>query len=401
MKKLYFFLFPLLSFTFTQAQTFDFNGINYNITDTTNFCVAVGDNFFYSQTSVTIPNTVVYNSQNYTVTSISDNAFNSSNNLTSVTIPNSVISIGNGAFAECHILTSVTIPNSVTSIGNNAFYLCSSLTSVSIPNSVTSIGSDAFVACSSLTTVSIPNSVTSIGSNAFRGCNSLMSVTIPNSVTSIVDGVFYECRGLTSINIPNSVTTIGNNAFGGCIGLTSINIPNSVTSIGIEAFVSCTGLTTITLPNSLTSIGSVAFAYCTGLTTVNCYVTTPLVISSGVFANVNQAVCALNVPIGSEALYEAAAVWTDFNPINGNLLGTNSFDLKNNSSVYPNPASEIVTIELSNTIQLQKVNFYNALGQMVKTTNTATTTISDLAQGDYFVEIITDKGKTTKKIIKD
>jgi hypothetical protein len=38
---------------------------------------------------------------------------------------------------------------------------------------------------------------------------------------------------------------------------------------------------------------------------------------------------------------------------------------------------------------------------MVKTTNTATSTISDLAKGDYFVEIVTDKGKTTKKIIKN
>ena len=43
------------------------------------------------------------------------------NNLTSVTIPNSVICIGSGAFSGCQSLTSVTIPNSVTSIGLNAF----------------------------------------------------------------------------------------------------------------------------------------------------------------------------------------------------------------------------------------------------------------------------------------
>ena len=217
-------------------------------------------------------------------------------------------------------------------------------------------------------------------------------------MTSIADGVFYECRGITSINIPNSVTTIGDNAFGGCIGLTSINIPNSVTSIGIEAFVSCTGLTTVTIPNSLTSIGSVAFAYCTGLTTVNCYITTPLVINSGVFANVNQAACTLNVPIGSEAAYDAAPVWTNFNPINGNLLSNDSF-VKNNFSMYPNPSNGVVNISLENNLQLEKVNFYNQLGQLVKTATTPVITTSDLAKGSYYVEVITNNGKAIKQLL--
>ncbi|GAD78209.1 leucine-rich repeat domain-containing protein, partial [Vibrio azureus] len=43
------------------------------------------------------------------------------NNLTSVTIPDSVTTIGYGAFAENN-LTSVTIPDSVTTIGEWAFY---------------------------------------------------------------------------------------------------------------------------------------------------------------------------------------------------------------------------------------------------------------------------------------
>ena len=36
---------------------------------------------------------------------------------------------------------------SVTSIGSNAFYECTGLTSITIPNSVTSIGDDAFYDC--------------------------------------------------------------------------------------------------------------------------------------------------------------------------------------------------------------------------------------------------------------
>ena len=44
-------------------------------------------------------------------TAISDYAFQSCENLTSVTIPNSVTSIGECAFSDCSSLTSVTFDN--------------------------------------------------------------------------------------------------------------------------------------------------------------------------------------------------------------------------------------------------------------------------------------------------
>ena len=134
------------------------------------------------------------------------------------------------------------IPTSVTSLGYYAFYGCTGLTSVTIPNSVISLSS-AFSGCTGLTSVTIPNSVTSIGYDAFRGCTGLTSVTIPNSVTSL-SGAFSGCTGLTSVTIPNSVTSIGYDAFRGCTGLTSVTIPNSVTSLS-SAFSGCTGLTSV------------------------------------------------------------------------------------------------------------------------------------------------------------
>jgi TolB-like protein len=155
------------------------------------------------------------------VTSIGKQAF-SVNQLTSVTIPNSVTSIGDSAFYD-NELTSVTIPNSVTYIGYSAFSR-NQLTSVTIPNSVTSIGQSAF-SDNRLTSVTIPNSVTSIGQGAFSG-NRLTSVTIPNSVTSIGQGAFSENR-LTSVTIPNSVTSIGQQAFFNT-PLTSVTLPANV-----------------------------------------------------------------------------------------------------------------------------------------------------------------------------
>ena len=64
-----------------------------------------------------------------------------------------VTTIGNSAFSSCDNLTSVTIPDSVTTIGNSAFYWCTNLASVTIGDSVTTIGNSAFLWCSNLTSI--------------------------------------------------------------------------------------------------------------------------------------------------------------------------------------------------------------------------------------------------------
>ncbi len=255
----------LLSMTNMVAFADEVNGINYSFSGTE--ATVISGSSKYSG-NVVIPESVTYNGNTYSVTSIGERAFYGCSDLTSITIPNSVTSIGGYAFRDCSGLTSITIPNSVTSIGNSAFYGCRGLTSITIPNSVTSIGNSAFDGCSSLTSVTIPNSVTSIESSAFYNCSGLTSVSIPNSVTSIGKFAFDGCRGLTSVTIPNSVTSIGDWAFSGCSGLTNVTIPNSVTSIGREAFYGCSGLTSVTIPNSMTDIGWGAFSGCSGLTSV-------------------------------------------------------------------------------------------------------------------------------------
>ena len=267
------------------------------------------------------------------VISIGYGAFESCSGLTSIEIPNSVTSIGSSAFSDCTGLTSITIPNSVTSIGDIAFSSCSGLTSIEIPNSVISIGYGAFRGCSSLTSVTIPNSVTSIGNNAFAGCSGLTSVMIPNSITSIGSWAFHGCSSLTSIEIPNSVTSIGDYAFYGCTGLTSpiynthvfaylptsysgaYIIPNGIQSIAYDAFSDCSGLTSITIPNSVTSIGDIAFYGCSNLTSIMNYATTPQIINSAAFYNVDKFACSLHVPAESIELYKAVDVWKDFQEI--------------------------------------------------------------------------------------
>ena len=131
---------------------------------------------------------------------IENRAFEGCNKITSIDIPNSVVSIGAYAFSCCHGLTSVTLPESITTIGNSAFEQCSQLQSINIPNTIESINAKTFENCTKLSHISIPESVVSIGDSAFFKCNKLEKLHIPNSVEQIGVGAL-DC-GVVELTIP-------------------------------------------------------------------------------------------------------------------------------------------------------------------------------------------------------
>lgn len=87
----------------------------------------------------------------------------------------------------------------VTSIGGRAFDSSTALTTVHIPDSVVSLGNSAFYCCRSLTEVTFGEGLTTLGEWAFGGCQSLASMYIPASVTRIGDYAFCYCTKLTEL----------------------------------------------------------------------------------------------------------------------------------------------------------------------------------------------------------
>jgi len=162
-----------------------------------------------------------------------------------VIIDQGVKNIGAFAFNDCYELTSLTIPNSVLAIEYAAFFGCS-LTSVFIPSSVISIESFAFIG-NHLTDFDVD--VKNIHYSSFNGVlyNKLQDtlicypggkteiVTFPNTATTITSAAFYGCQNITSIEIPNSIVKIEDYALSSC-PLTSLIIGNSDITIGELAF---------------------------------------------------------------------------------------------------------------------------------------------------------------------
>ncbi len=240
-------------------------------------------------------------------------AFSGCANLTSIAIPEGVISIGDGAFYNCSALKSVTIPNSLIDFGTNAvFNGCNaleyntysnakylgnstnkyvvlmkatdtSITSCTIHPATKIIGYQAFYNCTKLNgNLTIPDGLKQIGGYAFYGCTALVNVTIPASVNQIGNYSFEKCTALTGIYITDIVAwsritfvdfyanplRIAHNLYLNGKLLTDLVIPDSVTSIGNYAFLECTSLTSVTIPDSVTSIGQQAFQSCGEITSL-------------------------------------------------------------------------------------------------------------------------------------
>ncbi len=210
-----------------------------------NSVTSIGERAFYrcnGLTSVTVGNSV---------TSIGSEAFFGCYGLTSVTW-NAKKCEGWRAISDTPFygdnITSITFGSEVESIPDYLCYEISKLTSITIPDNVITIGGSAFYNTEWYNNQS--DGVIYINKVLYTYKGTMpasTTITVEEGTISISSNAFSNCTGLTSITIPNSVTDIGSYAFSGCTGLTSIIIPNSVTSIGKCAFKYCTGLTAFTI----------------------------------------------------------------------------------------------------------------------------------------------------------
>lgn len=304
-----------------------------------------------------------------------------------------------GAFRNCSNLTSITLPEGIISIEDKAFSGCTNLTNISIPSSVTRIEEDyAFNGCTSLqkneynnayylgnednpyvvlleakdktiTSCEINPNTKIIYAYAFKECTSLTGhLVIPEGVTDIAKEAFYGCSGLNGeLVIPNSVTYIGTNAFRYCSGITTARIGNGITEVKVKAFDGCTKLKAVYITD-LEAWLNIGFAekpsnpLCNGANLyLNDQLVTQLVIPSGV------------TRIGIYAFASCASITSVVIPNSVTSIGKNSFVVCNAfKEIYYNGTAEEwnnVTIEEYNVAVNNATRYYYSETEPTETGN--------------------------------
>jgi hypothetical protein len=168
-----------------------------------------------------------------------------------------------------------SVPDGIIRIRLRTFENCNGLTSISFPQSLLSITDYGFD-CEQLSDITVSElnpCYYSIDGVLFDKKNHALlkyprnkdktEYAIPDGILYIAEAAFYQCKRLTNITLPESVLFIYECAFAGCKGLKAITLPMSLQYVGECAFGDreyngCPNLETITLSRK-TKIGHKAF----------------------------------------------------------------------------------------------------------------------------------------------
>jgi hypothetical protein len=253
-----------------------------------------------------IKSKVTINGQEYTVTSVADEAAMNyaTKYLSSLTLPNTLKRIGKGNFTDCPF-TELQLPPSLEYIGDESFRGLP-ITSIRIPASLIHLGKEVFWGCS------IYSMIVEEGNSVYdsRGsCNAI----IESANNKLVRGCF-------ATKIPPTVRIIADKALSG-VSITDIDIPASVEEIGKSAFYPNASLKSLTLHTSVPPIANED------------------VIHSDLYSKVT-----LYVPEGCVDAYKSAPIWGKF---------TNIVEVSNNDTSVCLPTKNTASTQSSECYDLQ------------------------------------------------
>lgn len=246
MRYIYLLAFIMLGFklnaTSLTNESFEYNGLCYRILNFNTNTVEIRNPItggYYDGSSisknkvVTVPQTVYFFDEEFTVVRIGDSAFSSQKNIRKYELPNTITSIGSYAFYNNESLENINIPQNVKSIESFAFSQCSSLKKINLPTGITYIGKEAFKK-TGLTSIILPDSLTTIEKCSFESNRNLIEINIPDNVEVIEESAFNSCINVKTLNIGIGLKEIKQYAFSGCYNLSYINVADDNSSFYSE-----------------------------------------------------------------------------------------------------------------------------------------------------------------------
>ena len=298
---------------------------NLNTTDRTaevTYENTTSSNYSSLPADVVIPATVKYHNVDFSVISITDQAFANCKVIQSISIPATVNTIGSATYNEsdkpfygCTSLKSIrfedgpqplkmgsyynsnnsyygkgmfydsyleevylgrnieyinlryssfeTIPERY---GYSAFYNQPKLTKVTIGPQVTDIPQYLFYQ-SNLVSIDLAN-VKTVGRCAFKQSTALSTVLTGPELKGLGEEAFYACSALGAISIPNKMIEVKDRVFEQCSSLKAVSFGNSLEKIGVSSFADCIALESIELPLSFKNLSERGFWGCKSLKSV-------------------------------------------------------------------------------------------------------------------------------------
>jgi len=109
---------------------------------------------------------------------------------------------------------------------------------------------------------------------------------------------------------------------------------------------------------------------------------------------------------GGGSYNEATSFFRNVKIYESSVLSTETFDnIESLVSVYPNPVDSMLSIKVSDNVLLSQLTIHDISGKLVKTINlkdrnSNQINLQELSTGVYFAKVESNRGTTTKKIIK-
>ena len=223
--------------------------------------------------------------------------------------------IARGAFSHSNItrldnlglITSLPDGEQVNGEWRGVFSFCTSLTSVTLPEGILTIGTKAFRESVNCRIENLPSSITRLGDMCFYKTSFDLDVVVPN-LTTMEFGVFSESKVRRVLDM-GSITTLPN--------VTSQGF-NKYNYVGV--FTLCTELEVAILPETMTNISAHAFSGCKKLNYLILKSDTPPTLSSVSGIGLDTPIYMrgggyIYVPDASVETYKSATNWVNFSDV--------------------------------------------------------------------------------------
>ena len=230
---------------------------------------------------------------------IYSSAFKNSN-LSSIYIPENIVSIWESVFENCSNLKTVEFAaNSlITTLEYSLFKNCNNLEYVKNTNNILKIDSRVFEGCTNLKEFVLPDNIESVGNSILYNGNKNLFTKFENgyylgtktnpylwlvdlenkdisTLTINKDTKYlapYSCAYTTKLKeliVPSNIEEIGHGAFYNSKALEKVTFEEGVKKINDKAFMRSENLKQTKFTNTINTLGEAVFAYCTNLDNIN------------------------------------------------------------------------------------------------------------------------------------